>query len=105
MNLYQEHHFEREICAHPAANGWLHADGDAAHYDRQHGLFLPDLLAWWRRPSPKAGSGCSRPTARNWASASPAGCAGTSTSTKLRIMHIMLRNGAANILRALAWIV
>ncbi|WP_246120810.1 type I restriction endonuclease [Luteimonas granuli] len=46
MNLHQEHHFEREICAHLAANGWIHAERDAAQYDRQHGLFLPDLLAW-----------------------------------------------------------
>ena len=30
MNLHQEHYFEREICAHLAANGWLHAEGDAA---------------------------------------------------------------------------
>ena len=36
MNLHQEHHFEREICAHLAAHGWLYAEGDAAHYDRQH---------------------------------------------------------------------
>ncbi|QOW21763.1 type I restriction endonuclease subunit R [Novilysobacter avium] len=52
MNLHQEHHFEREICAHLAANGWLHAEGDAAHYDRQHGLFLPDLLAWIEATQP-----------------------------------------------------
>lgn len=46
MNLHREIHFETEICAHLAANGWLHADGDAALFDRTHGLFLPDLLAW-----------------------------------------------------------
>ena len=46
MNLHREHHFEREICEHLAANGWLYAEGDAAHYDREHALFLPDLLAW-----------------------------------------------------------
>ena len=26
--LHQEHHFERESCAHLAAHGWLHAEGD-----------------------------------------------------------------------------
>ncbi len=52
MNLHQEHHFEREICAHLAANGWFHVEGDAAHYDRQHGLFLPDLLAWVEATQP-----------------------------------------------------
>ena len=54
MNLHQEHHFEREICAHLAANGWLHADGDAAHYDRKRALFLPDLLAWVEQTQPQA---------------------------------------------------
>lgn len=46
MNLHQEHHFEKEICQHLAANGWLYAEGDAAGYDRQSALYLPDLLAW-----------------------------------------------------------
>ncbi|MEC5206881.1 type I restriction enzyme R subunit [Vogesella perlucida] len=46
MNLHQEHHFETAICDHLAANGWLYADGDAANYDRQYGLYLPDLVAW-----------------------------------------------------------
>jgi type I restriction enzyme, R subunit len=45
-DLHQEHHFETEICQHLAQHGWLYADGDAALYDRAHGLFLPDLLAW-----------------------------------------------------------
>jgi type I restriction enzyme, R subunit len=52
MNLHQEHQFEREICAHLAANGWLYAEGDAAHFDRQYGLFLPDLLAWIEATQP-----------------------------------------------------
>ncbi|MFC5576762.1 type I restriction endonuclease subunit R [Lysobacter niabensis] len=46
MNLHQEHHFEREICEHLAAHGWLYAEGDAAQYDRANALYLPDLLAW-----------------------------------------------------------
>jgi hypothetical protein len=29
-SLHQEHHFESEICAHLAANGWLYEEGDAA---------------------------------------------------------------------------
>ncbi len=45
-NLHQEHHFETEICEHLAAHGWLYAEGDAGLFDRTHGLFLPDLLAW-----------------------------------------------------------
>ncbi len=51
-NLHQEHHFETEICAHLAANGWLYGDGDAALFDRTHGLFLPDLLAWIEATQP-----------------------------------------------------
>jgi type I restriction enzyme, R subunit len=52
MNLHQEHHFEREICEHLAANGWLYAEGDAANYDRQHALYLPDLVAWLQATQP-----------------------------------------------------
>ena len=44
MALHKEIHFEEEICAHLAANGWLYAEGDAALFDRASGLFLPDLL-------------------------------------------------------------
>ena len=52
MNLHQEHHFETEICAHLAAHDWLYAEGDAAHYDRTHALYLPDLLAWIEATQP-----------------------------------------------------
>jgi type I restriction enzyme R subunit len=45
-NLHQEHHFEAAICASLAAQGWLYAENDAALYDRQNALFLPDLLDW-----------------------------------------------------------
>ncbi|KDB09964.1 type III restriction protein res subunit [Burkholderia sp. lig30] len=51
-NLYQEHHFEAEICRSLAANGWHYAEGDATHYDRVHALFLPDLLAWIETTQP-----------------------------------------------------
>jgi len=54
MNLHQEHHFEREICAHLAASGWLYAEGDAAKFDRASGLFLPDLLAWVEATQPES---------------------------------------------------
>ncbi|HQZ03938.1 MAG TPA: DEAD/DEAH box helicase family protein [Thauera sp.] len=54
MNLHQEHHFEAEICAHLAAHGWLYAEGDAALFDRAHGLFLPDLLAWVETTQPES---------------------------------------------------
>jgi len=53
MNLHQEHHFEREICAHLAASGWLYVEGDAAQFDRTSGLFLPDLLAWIEATQPE----------------------------------------------------
>ncbi|MCT8177026.1 type I restriction endonuclease subunit R [Variovorax sp. CY25R-8] len=64
MSLHREIHFEQEICAHLAANGWLYAQGDAARFDRASGLFLPDLLAWveatqsdsWQRLSETHGS-------------------------------------------------
>ncbi|MGY6268814.1 type I restriction endonuclease subunit R [Achromobacter denitrificans] len=46
MSLHLEHHFEAEICAHLAANGWLHSENDGVQFDRTNGLFLPDVLAW-----------------------------------------------------------
>ncbi|ARP96807.1 type I restriction endonuclease subunit R [Bordetella genomosp. 13] len=52
MSLHQEHHFESEICTHLAANGWLYQASDAAAYDRAHGLFMPDLLAWLESTQP-----------------------------------------------------
>lgn len=51
-NLHQEHHFEAEICQSLAANGWLYAEGDAAHYDRANALYTPDLLMWVESTQP-----------------------------------------------------
>ncbi len=43
MSIHKEISFEAEICAHLAAHGWLHAEGDAAHYDRARALLPPQL--------------------------------------------------------------
>jgi type I restriction enzyme R subunit len=53
MNLRQEHHPGREICAHPGANGWLYSEGEAALFNRASGLFLPDLLVWVETTQPE----------------------------------------------------
>lgn len=53
-SLHQEHHFESAICEHLAQHGWFYAEGDAAHYDRQNALFLPDLLAWIETTQPNS---------------------------------------------------
>ena len=45
-SLHKELHFEAAICEYLAANGWLHAEGDAANYDKQNALYMPDLLTW-----------------------------------------------------------
>lgn len=54
MSLHQEIHFESAICEHLGRHGWLYEEGDAAHYHRQSGLFLPDLLAWIETTQPDA---------------------------------------------------
>ncbi|MFZ2628564.1 MAG: type I restriction endonuclease [Rugosibacter sp.] len=54
MSLHKEISFENEICEHLAAHGWLHAAGDAAHYDRARALFPADVLAWVQATQPKA---------------------------------------------------
>ena len=46
MTLHREVRFEDEICADLTAADWLHAEGDAAHYDRARALFPADVLAW-----------------------------------------------------------
>lgn len=61
MDLHQEHHFEREICTHLAANGWLYAEGDAALFNRTHGLFMSDLLAWVEATQPDSWQRLSKP--------------------------------------------
>ncbi|MDO8036075.1 DEAD/DEAH box helicase family protein [Janthinobacterium sp. SUN128] len=50
--LHKELHFEAAICEHLLANGWLYAEGDAANYDKQNALYLPDLLAWLETTQP-----------------------------------------------------
>lgn len=53
-NLHREIHFEDDICAHLAANGWLYADGDYAHYDRSRAIFPADVTHWVQTTQPKA---------------------------------------------------
>ena len=60
MSLHREIHFEDEICADLAAAGWLHAEGDAAHYDRTHALFPADVLAWVQATQPTAWAALSK---------------------------------------------
>jgi type I restriction enzyme R subunit len=54
MSLHKEISFEDEICGHLTAHGWLHADGDAALYDRSRALFPTDLVAWVQATQPTA---------------------------------------------------
>ncbi|CAK7014826.1 MAG: hypothetical protein DELT_02214 [Desulfovibrio sp.] len=54
MSLHKELHFEREICEHLAANGWLYAENDAQNYSREVALYLPDVLAWVETSQPEA---------------------------------------------------
>ena len=54
MTLHQEINFEVEICQHLATHGWLHAEGDAASYDRARAIFPADVLAWVQATQPQA---------------------------------------------------
>ena len=54
MSTYKEVSFEREICEHLAANGWLYAEGDAAGYDRLRAMFPADLLVWVQATQPRS---------------------------------------------------
>lgn len=56
--LHNEIQFEKDICAHLAANGWLYAEpgtpGDASGYDTPRALYPADLLAWVEATQPQA---------------------------------------------------
>lgn len=88
QNLHQEHHFETEICAHLAANGWLYADGDTVRFDRASGLFLPDLLAWVKTTQPD-----------NWQRLTKTHGAGLSQVLADRIRKNMSERGTLDVLR------
>jgi len=57
MALHKEIEFEKDICAHLAANGWLYADGDATAYDRSRALFPADLRKLRKTVAARAGDG------------------------------------------------
>ncbi len=54
MTLHREVNLESQICDRLAAAGWLHADGDAAGYDRARALLPADVVAWVQSTQPKA---------------------------------------------------
>jgi type I site-specific restriction-modification system R (restriction) subunit len=54
MSLHHEVAFEREICDHLGANGWLYEEGSAAAYSRELALYPPDLFAWVQEAQPDA---------------------------------------------------
>jgi type I restriction enzyme R subunit len=56
MSLHHEVAFEREICEHLGANGWLYEEGSADAYDRQLALYPPDLIAWLQESQNEAWS-------------------------------------------------
>jgi type I restriction enzyme R subunit len=54
MALHNEIEFERDICGHLSAHGWLYNEGDAAAYDAPRALFPSDVLAWVQATQPQA---------------------------------------------------
>jgi type I restriction enzyme R subunit len=54
MALHNEIEFERDICHHLAAHGWLYAEGDAQGYDTPRAIFPADVLAWVQATQPQA---------------------------------------------------
>jgi type I restriction enzyme R subunit len=54
VSLHKEISFETEVCDHLAARGWLHAQGDAAGYDRARAIYPADLVAWVQATQPQA---------------------------------------------------
>lgn len=54
MSVHREITFEKEICEHLAAHGWLYDAGDAAKYDRARALFPEYVVAWVQEAHPAA---------------------------------------------------
>ncbi|RUV33928.1 type I restriction endonuclease [Mesorhizobium sp. M7A.F.Ca.MR.148.00.0.0] len=54
MSAHKEISFEAEVCDYLAANGWFHAEGDFATYDRARALFSADVIAWVQASQPNA---------------------------------------------------
>ena len=50
-NQTWESEFEREICEHLQAHGWLYSPDDTG-YDRQRALYPADLFAWLEETQP-----------------------------------------------------
>ena len=88
LALHQEHHFEAAICQHLGANGWLYAEGDAAHYDKQNALYVPDLLAWIEAIQPES-----------WQALSKTHGAGLPKVLAERVRKCMNEQGALEVLR------
>lgn len=88
MTLHKEISFEGEICAFLAAHGWLHAEGDAARYDRARALFPPDLIAWVQETQPQA-----------WEALAKTNGAATQTLLLDRVRQQMNTRGTLDVLR------
>ncbi len=54
MSLHNEISFEKEICDHLAAHGWLYAEDDAFRYDRARALYPYDVIGWVQSTQPNA---------------------------------------------------
>jgi type I restriction enzyme R subunit len=50
--IHNENPFEREICEHLAANGWLYSPNDEG-YDRKRALYPADVFAWLDETQPE----------------------------------------------------
>ena len=52
MAQHNEIEFEKEICEHLVANGWLYSPNDTG-YDRERALFPADVLGWLAETQPE----------------------------------------------------
>ncbi|MGB3731321.1 type I restriction endonuclease subunit R [Microbacterium sp.] len=52
MGIQHEEAFEREICEHLAANGWIYEPENTHGYDKVRALFPEDVFAWLQRTQP-----------------------------------------------------
>lgn len=63
MGIEHEEAFEREICEHLKANGWIYEPENTHGYDRARAIFPEDVFAWIRQTQPEEWAKVVKPSA------------------------------------------
>lgn len=88
MSLHREYNFEDDICDYLSAAGWLYAENDAVHFDRQHALYPADVISWVQQTDPDA-----------WQTLTKSHGAATETTLLKRLRDCLNQSGTLHVIR------